>query len=192
MSNPSNTPDAEFVDQALKRLNRINRAAAAATEALGLPPEAKYSVMAIQQAPASDSTISGQVQNQEPGKAALESAVKADTERLVLSFLEAQLPWEVANFEAIWASLRAQPLEALRAQLAQTQTGFMGILPYSERMHTLAAVLTVSLWAVEHRSSQGTRHLDWPSTDEIYRQAVSRGCDPALSRSLAQHIEANR
>jgi len=175
--------DAKLVEQGKARLAQMKQAAEDLTEALGLPREATYDVLAMMhgEKPSLLGIPQGAAQPQTS-----DDTLKTRIFQLSEDFLSTQMKEQVTTFRTLWERLKVLPLEALGMGIGSQPSPSTG-LGFADNQQ-LFPVISVISWAV----------VNWPSfkTDTpkqiqtiILREAQARGCSRAVSSALALYLQ---
>jgi hypothetical protein len=178
--------DAKVIEQAKALLTDMQQAAVDLTEALGLPREATYDILAMMYG-GEPSPLGIPQHTVQPAINA--DAVKTRIFQLSNDFLDARMKGEVATFRAAWEKLKTLPLQTLgqlgRAPAASQGLGFAG-----GSQQLLPIVSTIS-WTVINWPSLSQTNPPERITTLIAEEANARGCRLALSFALARYLESH-
>lgn len=176
--------DPILVEQARARLTEMKQAAEDLTDALGLPRDATYDVLAM-------------MYGEEPSPLAMlqstvQAQVSADTIKdrifqLSEGFLNIQMKNQLATFHAMRKELETLPLEILRGILSQRPKAFQG-LGFVGSQHLFPVISAIS-WAVINYPNLSKTSTPEQIQAAIASEAEARGCSRALSNALALYIQ---
>ncbi len=174
--------DAKLKEQARTRLAQMKQAAEDLTEALGLPREATYDVLAMmygeKPSPLGIPQRAAQLETSE-------DTLKTRILQLSEGFLGTQMKTQLSTLHTIWESVKTLPLETL-AKLGQLPGVSQGLSFAGENQQAYQVVSVIS-WAVLNQPTFQANTSDEIETI-IVREAKARGCSLALSHALALYL----
>ncbi len=171
----------DLEEEAIAHITKMRENAEALTEALGLPKEATYTVMA-----AMHRVKTSLVSTAQPATSITEEALKNRIFQLSEDFITTHMQAQLATFRTRWERLRTFPLEVLGRGLGQqpaasTGLGFAG-------SESLLPVVSLISWAVINQATFAADTSD-KVKEAIAKEAQARGFPRSQSYALANYLE---
>ena|SRR5579859_5561397 len=174
--------DAKAVERAKARIVRMKQEAEELTKALGLPPEATYTVMAAMH----EAKASLAAQEVQPGTRASADARLELVYQLTEGFLKTHMKEQVNGLPGLWDKLKIFSLETLGEEPNQPSTALAG-LRFMGSNPIVPVISIISWWVVKGTFLSKVNPPDQLESI-IARRAGERGCSRVLSYALAEYL----
>lgn len=170
----------DLIARAKARIDQMNKTADEVTKELGLPPEAKYTVLSLifgAEPELSSASVASSTE-----AAGNNAGIKARIYSAVNDFLNQRRKRDLGKFQILWEEFKQLPVETLVSGLVQAQaTGGLG---FSAPSQELAAITSTISWV----TTQDEATKQQLTESRIVEEATARGCSYALSFALAQYL----